>query len=94
MAMRSVPVYDAKNRLSEVLRGVESGEPVELTRHGKPVAVLLDAGSFYHAQQRQVRFHELFDAFCREWPAEQADLDVEAVFANLRSAETGRDVSL
>jgi len=35
-----VSVADAKNRLPELIRAVESGEKVIITRHGKPVAQL------------------------------------------------------
>jgi len=31
---------DAKNRLTELIRAVEAGEQVIITRHGKPVAQL------------------------------------------------------
>ena len=33
-----VSVAEAKNRLPELIRAVESGELVVITRHGKPVA--------------------------------------------------------
>jgi prevent-host-death family protein len=36
--MNYVPVKEAKNRLSEVLRKVEAGETVMITRDGVPVA--------------------------------------------------------
>ena len=36
-----VSVADAKNRLSELLRSVEAGEEVLITRNGKPVAQLV-----------------------------------------------------
>lgn len=32
---------DAKNRLTELIRAVEAGEQVIITRHGKPVAQLV-----------------------------------------------------
>ena len=32
---------DAKNRLTELIRAVEAGEEVIITRHGKPVAQLV-----------------------------------------------------
>jgi prevent-host-death family protein len=35
--MKTVGVFDAKNRLSEL---IESGEAVTITKHGKPVAML------------------------------------------------------
>ena len=33
-----VSIADAKNRLPELIRAVEGGEQVVITRHGKPVA--------------------------------------------------------
>ncbi len=35
-----VSVAEAKNRLPELIRAVEGGENVVITRHGKPVAQL------------------------------------------------------
>jgi prevent-host-death family protein len=34
-------VAEAKNRFSEVIRAVEEGEEIVITRHGKPVAQLV-----------------------------------------------------
>jgi prevent-host-death family protein len=36
-----VSTAEAKNRLTELIRAVEGGEPVIITRHGKPVAQLV-----------------------------------------------------
>ena len=36
----SVSIYEAKTQLSNLLRVVESGKVVTITRHGKPVAEL------------------------------------------------------
>lgn len=41
--MKHVPLYDAKNRLSELIAEVEAGAAVEITRRGKPVARLVAA---------------------------------------------------
>jgi prevent-host-death family protein len=35
-----VSITEAKNRLTQLLRAVEDGETVIITRHGKPVAQL------------------------------------------------------
>lgn len=39
--MKTVPVYEAKNRFSELLAAVEQGETVSITRRGAPVARLV-----------------------------------------------------
>jgi prevent-host-death family protein len=35
-----VSIVEAKNRLPELIRAVENGERIVITRHGKPVAQL------------------------------------------------------
>jgi prevent-host-death family protein len=38
-----VSIAEAKNQLSQLVRAVESGEPVVITRNGRPVAQLVPA---------------------------------------------------
>ena len=38
--MRSVSITEAKARLSEIIAQVEAGESIQITRRGKPVAVI------------------------------------------------------
>jgi prevent-host-death family protein len=38
--MRSISLAEAKDHLSEIIDCVEAGEPIEITRRGKPVARL------------------------------------------------------
>lgn len=44
MAKTTVSAAEAKARFSECVREAEEGEPVIITRHGKPVAALVAAG--------------------------------------------------
>jgi prevent-host-death family protein len=39
--MHSVGAFEAKTHLSQLLDAVEQGERVTITRHGKPVALLV-----------------------------------------------------
>ena len=39
--MQAVPIHQAKSQLSELIRAVENGEEVVLTRHGKRVIRLI-----------------------------------------------------
>jgi prevent-host-death family protein len=50
--MTSVGAYEAKTHLPELLKRVESGERITITRHGHPVAELVPPGA---AAQRDVR---------------------------------------
>lgn len=53
--MRTVAVYEAKNRFSEMIAAVELGEEITITRHGAPVARLVAVGfsSGTDPEQRQ-----------------------------------------
>ena len=52
-----ISVAEARNRLTELIRAVENGERVVITRHGKPVAQLQAAS----AETRKVRFGTMRD---------------------------------
>ena len=41
LPMNDVALFEAKNRLSELIRRVETGEEIAITRHGKVVARLV-----------------------------------------------------
>ena len=52
-----VSIADAKNRLPELIRAVEAGESIVITRHGKPVAQLTAPPP----ERRRVRFGTMRD---------------------------------
>ena len=67
-----VSVVVAKNKLPELIRAVEAGERVVITRHGKPVAQLMPAP----AARRTVRLGEMADRL-RLLPGWDAPVDLE-----------------
>jgi prevent-host-death family protein len=50
-------IDEAKNKLPELIRAVEQGKTIVITRHGKPVAQLTAAP----AERRKVRLGEMKD---------------------------------
>ena len=57
--MTSVPLAEAKNRLSELIARVEAGEEIAVTRRGKPVARLVAAAAV-DATEQHTRVVEAF----------------------------------
>ena len=43
--MRTIGAYEAKTHLPRLLDEVEKGERVTITKHGRPVAILIPPGS-------------------------------------------------
>jgi len=39
--MKTSSIADAKNHLSSLIHQIESGDPIHLTRYGKPVVVIM-----------------------------------------------------
>lgn len=60
MARNTVGIYEAKNKLSQLLDRVEAGETISVTRHGKAVALLTPiAGQRSSTRQAIARLREL-----------------------------------
>lgn len=51
--MKTVAVFEAKNRLSELLAAVAQGEEITITRHGSPVARLVALGTSAQPSREQ-----------------------------------------
>lgn len=52
--MKAIPVFEAKNRFSELIAAVEHGDRVTITRRGVPVACLVAAAADVSSQRERV----------------------------------------
>lgn len=71
-----VSIVEAKNRLPELIRAVEQGEAVVITRHGKPVAQLTPPPP----ERRTVRLGGMRDRI-RFQPGWDAPVDLDRFLA-------------
>jgi len=89
--MKTSTIAEAKNNLSQLIYQLESDEPIHLTRHGKPVAVMLSESNYQKLTQKN---KGLFQAI-QQWRS-QLDGDsalTETELKNLRAASQGREFS-
>jgi prevent-host-death family protein len=89
----SYSIAEAKNRLPELVREVEQNGPIQLTRRGKLVAVLLSTSEYERLQRGKVDFWEALLAFRKKHRLDEIDLDPDTIFADVRDRSPGRDVS-
>lgn len=65
--MKTISIREAKNRLTELAREVETGETIVVTRHGKPVFDLVPhtrkGGIDYNGAAAFRRAHNIDDPF-------------------------------
>ncbi len=89
--MKISTIAEAKNNLSQLIHQLESGEAIQLTRHGKPVAVLLSESNY---QQLTNQGSHLYQAI-QHW-RNQLDGDgalTETELKHLRATVPGREFS-
>ncbi len=103
--MNQIPLFDAKNRLTALVRQVENGSSIQLTRHGKAVAVLMGNSDYAALVDKDRSFSACFSRFVLEWPQTEtsdpeaapqgsASPEPEDPFEGIRSDRGGRPVDL
>jgi antitoxin Phd len=86
-------IAEAKNRLPTIVHSVEKGPSVELTRRGKPVAVLLSIQEYELLSRKYTGFWNAVSEFRRK--AENEGIEIsERDFTGLRDLSSGRKIEL
>lgn len=69
--MTTVSIAEAKNQLPRIVQQAETGNPVHITRHGKPVAVLVSETEYRRLQAGHSEPKSLWNAM-QDWRAANA----------------------
>jgi len=86
-------IAEAKNKLPSLIHSVEKGAPVTLTRHGRPVAVLLSIRDYERLGRERPGFWGALETF-RSLLEKEAVQISDADFEGLRDESRGREVAL
>ena len=86
-------ISEAKNRLPAIIHYVEKGPYVELTRRGKPVAVLLSIQEYERLSRKYTGFWNTLLQFRRKVEDEGIEIS-DSDFKGLRDLSVGRKVEL
>ena len=86
--MKISTIAEAKNNLSQLIYQLESDETIHLTRHGKPVAVMLSEANY---QKLVHKNNSLYQAI-QQWRSELKDETTltEAELKNIRTSSQER----
>jgi prevent-host-death family protein len=90
---KSYSVADARAHLPEILDQVEGGKEVELTRRGRPVAVVLSPQRYEALRREHASFADAYRAFVDHHAPEEIGLEAD-FFDTIRDREPGRRVRL
>ena len=86
-------IAEARNRFTAIVRDVERESAVELTRRGKPVAVLLSIQEYKRLSGNKNGFWKAFTAFRNRVNLQELGIEPD-FFTGLRDQSPGREVSL
>ena len=90
---RTYSVAEARSSLPRIINQAESGLAVELTRRGKPVAVVISFRQFERLLGDRPGFGVAYRNFLKTHSLEKAGID-DNLFASGREKGSGRKVSL
>ena len=85
-------IAEARARLRTIVDQAEAGLEVELTRRGKPVAVVLSCRELERLRGKRTRFRDAYSSFLDKYSLDEVDLEQEV--SSVRDATAGRTVSL
>ena len=85
--MSRTSIYEARNSLSSLIRQAESGNLVELTRHEKPVAVLLG----YEEYMKNYQSHQWFQTLRKSYLEEVFGLQEESFAGTIDSCNQNEE---
>jgi len=77
--MTSVSVKEAKNTFTALLHKVENGEPVEILRHGKSVAVI-SSKEYFESHTKESSFEERLMAWRNKYSALFTNEEIDEIF--------------
>jgi antitoxin Phd len=83
-------IAEARNQLPAIVHAAEEGSVAELTRRGKPVAVVLSIADYERLKRARPDFWRTLQEFRKSHAL--GDLDVDDVFDGVRDRAPGREV--
>ncbi len=90
--MPSYSIAEARNRFAEIVHNLKHTARVEVTRRGRPVAVLISIEEFERLRGGNATFSQAYAAFRETFDLAQADIS-PGVFEDLRDESAGREMS-
>jgi prevent-host-death family protein len=90
---RRYSIAEARTRLPTIIDQAEAGQEIELTRRGKPVAVVVSARELERLRGGRAGFGEAYRSFLEKHALDEVGVE-EDFAASLRAKGPGRDVPL
>ena len=87
-------IAEARNQLATLIRNAEENhQPVQITRRGQPVAVILSAEAYARlvANQKQRNFWAAYQEWRQKWDVSDLNIDPEEIWGDVREHASAPD---
>lgn len=91
--LKQYPIAKARDQFTSLVRDVEQDATVELTRRGKPVAIIMSIKEYQRLQASRIGFWDAYTTFRDKVNLQQLDIQPE-LFKEWRDLSPGREVNL
>ena len=91
--LKRYSIAEARSNLPTIVDHAEAGQQIELTRRGKPVAVVVSLREFERLRGERARFADTYKRFLKEHPLREVGLE-DGFFDSARDRDSGRKVTL
>lgn len=86
-------IAEARSNLPTIVDQAEAGQEIELTRRGKPVAVVVSLREIERLRSQRARFGETYKRFLKTHPLREIGIEPD-FFDSARDRDPGRKVVL
>ncbi|MBD1805586.1 type II toxin-antitoxin system Phd/YefM family antitoxin [Microcoleus sp. FACHB-SPT15] len=93
MTLNQYSIAQVRDRFAQIIHDAENGKPVQIVRHGKPVAVVLSLEEYQRLTSDQVGFGVDLAKFRQKYHIQSLDIEQDEVFNDVRDHSSGREVS-
>ena len=90
---RQYSIADARSNLPRIVDQAEAGAEVELTRRGRPVAVVVSRRTFDRLRETRGQFSEAYQRFLEQFSLDEIGFDQDEL-TRVRDKTPGRRVRL
>jgi prevent-host-death family protein len=84
-------IAEARDHLPRIVHEAEDAGPIELTRRGRPVAVVISMRRYEEVTGGRRPLWEVIDAWRKEHDVQALDIDPDEVWGDVRDRGAGRD---
>jgi prevent-host-death family protein len=81
---RRYSIAKARENLAAILDELDHERTIEITRRGRPVAVLISKATFDQMNSPRQGFWSAYEAFQRRWNLSDLNIDPDEIWDNVR----------